>query len=631
MHMEEVVVTASRYEESAPDVPAHVTVITKENIEHSPSTTIPDLLKLYEGIYVSDIGGNGRNVVVDVRGFGETAPMNTLVLVDGRRVNQPDLSGVDWFQIPLERVEKIEIVRGGRGSVLYGDNATGGTINILTKEGEKPSLDWGFSGGSYGTVRGTVSAGATGGNASAYLSASAMSTDGYRSNSDVRAHDIGMKTTFRGKDVNVDVNAGYHKDRAGLPGALKLSDFARGMSRTDTTHPDDSTDTEDYYFQIAPAFALGSDDYFTIEASYRKRGFQSVASGDWGNFSANSEMRTVALSPRILLRNTFSGFKNHLIAGIDYQESDNEITNDSLFYDTRSIARYDLGKANVGFYMHDELVLSQRLRLSAGYRHDKATFSFEPSAPRSVRRKVDVYTAAANYAFDTKLSAYLSISRSFRYPVLDEFYSFVTNAVVTSLSPQTSDTYEVGIRYALSDAISGHINLFRTDTRDELFFNPFVFRNENLDGATRREGFAVSLTAKASGSTRIECAYAYLDARIRGGGFSGKVIPNVPEHSASFSAIYTPIKGLSVVLNGTYVGERPFISDFENAFDTQESYVVLNSRVRYSWRSLTFFFDVYNLADKTYSGYGSVSSFPAEPAVYPSPKRNFLVGVTAAL
>ncbi len=131
--LEEVVVTATRQAEKISSVPAHVSVITENDIKNSTARDIPDLLRTQAGIQVNDVTGNKRSFSVDLRGFGEAASLNTLVLVDGRRVNQPDLSGSDWTLISLNRVERIEVIRGGRGSVLYGDNAGGGVINIITK------------------------------------------------------------------------------------------------------------------------------------------------------------------------------------------------------------------------------------------------------------------------------------------------------------------------------------------------------------------------------------------------------------------------------------------------------------------------------------------------------------------
>src|SRR4030043_232451 len=117
--------------------PANVTVITREEIEKSNSQTVIDLVRTEVGVVVRDYYGTGKTASVDIRGFGETGPLNTLVLVDGRRVNEIDLSGVDWTQIPLDQIERIEILRGP-GSVLYGDNAVGGVINIITRKPEKP-------------------------------------------------------------------------------------------------------------------------------------------------------------------------------------------------------------------------------------------------------------------------------------------------------------------------------------------------------------------------------------------------------------------------------------------------------------------------------------------------------------
>jgi len=84
-----------------------------------------------------DIGGNQRNVTVDIRGFGEAAGLKYSGACGRQTVNAPDLSGTDWTQIPLDRVRKIEIIRGGRGSVLYGDNASAGSSTLLQKRAKQ--------------------------------------------------------------------------------------------------------------------------------------------------------------------------------------------------------------------------------------------------------------------------------------------------------------------------------------------------------------------------------------------------------------------------------------------------------------------------------------------------------------
>ena len=626
--LEEVVVTATRYEEKLADVPSNISVITEEDIKNSPAQDVPDLLRAEAGIHVYDIGGNRRNMVVDLRGFGETAPLNTLVLVDGRRINQADLSGVDWSQIPIGRVKRIEIIRGGRGSVLYGDNAAGGVINIITQEGEAFKGGADLSGGSYGTFKGSAHVSAVLNNISSYLSAAYLTSDGYRDNSATEAKDFGMNTNYTLKDfMNVRFSFGYHKDETGLPGALKESDFKAGKSRTDSTHPHDFIDVEDYYFQLSPEVYFLGDSVCKIDASYRKRAFLSFSSGDWGNFTGDSHLETVIVSPQILLKNDIGKSKNTMLLGFDYQKTDNAITNDSLFFSSRTIGKFDLDKENYGFYIHDELIPIERLRFSGGYRHDRAEFTFEPGKPSSTAMEKDLYTAGINYTFYKNSYVYLSFSRSFRYPVIDELYSFFTNTVNTKLLPQTSDNYEVGTRYYFSEGIYAHFNLFRIDTEDEIFFNPVSYQNENLNGATRRNGVEISLGAKMSEWLTLKGQYTYTDAIIQGGTFEGKDIPNVPRNILSLEADASPGKGFTIVVNGVYISQRPFVSDFSNAFNDQKSYMVFNSKIQYLWKSLTAYLDIYNLTDKKYSEIGSVSAFPAEKAFYPSATRNFLAGL----
>src|SRR4051812_1026652 len=126
-----VVITATRFEDSKRNLPVGVTVITAEDIERSASSNLGDILAQYGLLQIRDLAGT-YNPQIDLRGFGVTGDQNTLILVDGLRLSENELESAQLSAIPLEAIERIEIVRGG-GSVLYGANATAGTINIITR------------------------------------------------------------------------------------------------------------------------------------------------------------------------------------------------------------------------------------------------------------------------------------------------------------------------------------------------------------------------------------------------------------------------------------------------------------------------------------------------------------------
>ena len=144
-----IVITPSRMDTTSLHVPGSISVITGEDIAASNAQTVIDILRTQSGLVIRDELGNVNCATVDMRGFGEASKMNVLVLIDGRRVNEIDMSGADWTQISLNQVEQIEVSRGA-ASVLYGDNAVGGVINIRTKKGEgKPKISLTSSCGSY--------------------------------------------------------------------------------------------------------------------------------------------------------------------------------------------------------------------------------------------------------------------------------------------------------------------------------------------------------------------------------------------------------------------------------------------------------------------------------------------------
>jgi len=636
VQLDEVVVSATRYEEKVKSIPANVTVITDEDIANSNAQSITDLLRGEMGLHVNDIGANKRSVTVDLRGFGGTAALNTLVLVDGRRVNQADLSGVDWAQIPLDRVKKIEIIRGGQGSVLYGDNAAGGVINIITKRGDEMHAHAGTAAGSYDTYKGDVAFSNSTDYISYAINGSYLNSEGYRTNSDTEAKDLGFNISYFPHDrVNLNFSTGYHKDNTGLPGALKKSDFAGGLSRRDTINPKDFAEVEDYYFKGGPEIYFGDESFVKLDLSFRNRSSLTFASFVGGSFLGDTKIETKALSPQVVLKHEEGEVKNSLSLGYDFQDAEEHIINDSSF---SGVAEYDLEKESYGYYIHDEINIMKTVLLSGGFRHDRAKFGFDPSTPDDLTLDEDLYSAAVNYNYGKQSYAYFSYSKSFRHPVLDELFSFIGNSISTNLMPQTSDNYELGLRQYFSDEVYAHINFFRMDTNDEILFNPgggpFGFgANENLDGKTRRDGIEAAINARLTEWLSASGSYSYIDASIRGGQYQDSDMPNVPNHKGTLEIIVYPLEGLTVTLNGVYVGDRPFNSDFANSFNEQDNYTIVNSKIKYQWKQITAFLDLNNIADEEYSEFGTLSLFgtPVEEALYPSPEFNMLFGISVEL
>lgn len=629
--LETLVVTATRYEKRSASIPANIATITAEDIADSTAKDVPDMLRKKAGLHVYDITANGRSYRVDRSGFGATAGLNTLVLVDGRRINNPDLSGADWTLIPLDHVARIEAVKGSRGSVLYGDNATDGVINIITRQGA-PGFRFGGSigGGSYNAWSPSFYLDGTHRDLSYAVSGRYYEADGYRENSDTEQGDLGLNLDYILGEVGaIGLSAGYHEDNTGLPGGLRMSESAAGVHRRDSTHPDDFSDTSDYYVRLNPEFYILENSAFRVPLSYRKRERDFFASFSLGEFEGNTVIESVTVSPQFVVEEPIGRFDNELTLGFDYHRAREDIHNESRSFGLVSTGRFDLEKKNYGVYIHDEFSATDRLALSAGYRWDRVDYEFDPitpGTPDSADYDQEVFSGGINYRLMDRSYVYLSFAQSFRYPVLDEVFSFFRNRINPDLKPQTSDNYELGIRHHFTANLYGNLNFFRLDTSDEIFYNPATFTNENLDAETRREGVEVVVGFDAD-NFGLEANYTHREAEFRGGALEGKQVPNVPRHQAGIDLVWRPVAGLTLALNGTHVGARRFEGDFANGFEEQDDYQVFNLKAKYAWGKYTAFLDLNNLLDEKYSEYGVISSGYAEPAFYPSPEFNLFAGL----
>jgi iron complex outermembrane receptor protein len=631
--LEPVVVTASRQEEKTVKVPALVTVVTAEDIQQSTAQNVAEVLSMVGGIHVMDTGGNKRNYWVDLRGFGESAPQNLLLLVDGRRVNLPDLSGPDWNLIPLERIARIEVIRGSRGSVIYGDNATQGVINIITKEGRQLEGTITAQYGSYDTFRSNGAVSGATERLSYDLTVDYLKSDGYRDNSDADAKDIGANLRIDPTDaLQLQLSAGYHYDDTRNPGAILESDFEAGAERTDTFSPNDFSKVDDYYVKAGLGLDMLTNDAFNLELSVRKQNKKSYGSSAAYWFEADTKIDIFSLSPQLIFRGDFDGITNRVTLGADYSHAKQDYDNYSEYFGFPSEIVADLEKDNSAVYFQDELGVGSNLSISGGYRLDRVVFTYKPATP--VEKRVfdeEAYNFGINYAFSLRSHVYGSYTHSFRYPVLDEQFYYFNSTVDTGIVPQSSNDYELGAAIGVTDGLVLTIELFRSETENEIFFNFASGYNENMDGKTIRQGAELGLNWQWKALT-LGGTYTYTHVDIDGGTYDGKEFPFVPEQKATGKALLKLGRGLSVGLDAIYVGQCVLLSDFNNDYDKVDDYTVVNGKILYQWRKLTFFADLNNIFSEeysTFSGLGYNSSWVVEPGYYPAPDFNVMVGVTA--
>jgi len=246
-----VVVTATRFPESRLEAPIGMTVITARQIAESTAKTLPELLSREAGIVTRDNTGS-PDWQVDMRGFGITGDQNTLVLLDGQRLNENEIVSVRWSAVPIESIERIEILRGS-GSVLYGGGATGGTINIITKAPQPGSrgASAGASAGTYRTreFRGGVAF--AGEQTGLTLHANDYASDNYRFNNRIEQRNVEGDLRWFGQKRSAAFKFGLDNQNLRLPGARtaeQLQSDPRGAST-----PDDFSTREGARATAAPA------------------------------------------------------------------------------------------------------------------------------------------------------------------------------------------------------------------------------------------------------------------------------------------------------------------------------------------------------------------------------------------
>lgn len=615
-----VVITATRFPDSKRDLPVGVTVISADDIRASASSNLGDILAQFGLLHIRDLAGT-QNPQVDLRGFGITGDQNTLLLLDGIRISENELVPAQLSAIPIDSIERIEIVRGG-GAVQYGGGATGGTINIITRRGrpgETRAQVLARAGG-YGTTEGRAAFDRYGENFGGGVVGSYDDTDGYRENSHYRQRNLAGRV-----DGKLGAARGYAKlaldeQRQRNPGSLTEAQIAEDRRQTET--PDDFSEREGAHLAFGGTMDVGRHE-LSADIGYRSKRSRFVNVFGGTAFGGDTDVDEWTVAPRAKLAFDALGRRHELIVGVDLQH---------WSYDSSGtfIGQVSSEQSNAGVYGQLGAWLAERTRLVLGARRQHFAQRLSAAQEDTESRGLEAYEAALRQGVGGGWSTYAKYGKSFRVATFDENACFFAPCTPL-LEPQTARSAELGLEYE-SRRLRARSSVYQIDLENEIYFsplaNPFGGANINLS-PTRRRGVELEAGWHATQTIDLRAGLALLEAKFRSGVFggvdvSGNDVPLVPNMLASAGISWTYAPRSRASLNARYVGEQRFDNDQANRFRKQPAYGIVDMKVEHALaRAWQVALEVRNLLNERYFSYGRVDS-PTAPTTFsalPAPER----------
>jgi len=630
--VEEIVVTATRLADTIQElrrVPGQLYVVSKEDIERTKARSVQDALRqAVPGIVFYDLVGNRFQQTVDLRGFNGQPNPSVSVFVDGVRVNEPDSNAINFDLISIQDIERIEVLPGA--TALYGRNALGGVINIITKRGGRsPQTTIEGALGSYDHYRVKANTSGPIKDLDYYASVVWDRESGYRQSSDGRVTNFTGRVGYRPSD-KTDLSAAYnyvndHLEQAGtLP--LSILDQDRKRSLTPSIYSNElSSVAVQGRQQLAWGFSLAGN------AFYRQTSREGISYFTGGFFRGTTDTGTTGGALQLSNEMQFWGRTNRLVLGGELQHGGVNAASGGTFGPSERAIDENDG----ALFAQETFDLTQELVLSAAVRYDVTRYRFQDqlSTLPDGRTRFSRMTPRAGVTYTpwSALSLYFNYGWGFRVPTTDELFAFPGFGSNPDLKPVKSETYEVGVRARPLGWIDVRGALFLTDVRDEIVFDPLAFTNRNAP-KSRRQGLELEAKLRPHESVDLVATYAYTDARFQTGVApveKGDRVPLVPQHRLTGMVTYRPLEALELSLDAVYVSRQVLLNDEANqwVFRVQD-YYVLNARASYTWKLLTAFLRVNNLTNNKYETYGVLGGFPTQPYLMPAPGINVLGGLT---
>lgn len=624
--LEAVIVSGARTEQSTLTTPASITVITRDEIETSGARNIVDLLHGRGGIQISDSFGDGSRSSIGMRGFGETANANTLILVDSRRLNNPDIASPDLNSIALEDVERVEIVQGSAG-VLFGDQAVGGMINVITRKPGELRSSLKLSAGSYDTVDfHTMASQALDSGINYRVSLNLRDSDNYRDHNEASYLNGFVKFGYDYDDGLVFAELEHIDDELNTPGTLFADEMAADRRQVNTNFSGDFSDAKTTIGRLGLKQELNSDWSFEGEVTSRDTEGVFRLSSVWGaeTESSTQDRNIKEFTPRFIGR--IPELMDIVLSfGADLINSDYKLS--SRFGDQLN------EQSQESFYAQAVVPVIDELDVTIGVRHasienslrDTGAFALYP-AGKQIDDDLTVGTLGIAIKANDNWRILVRADQNYRFAKVDEFLApaYTPTFIPVILETQEGLSLETGVEWHDGEH-SGKVIVYKLDLDNEIAFDPANYANINLD-ETERRGLIAEGRWQLSNKLGFTVSYTLTDAEVVNGAFAGKEIPLVAKHSGLISADYQLNSQWQLYGELQALSDRSFSGDFNNVLSRLPGYGVVNVKAEYTSGNFVLSGRVNNLMDKEYTEVGVLGTDPntflSREAYLPSPEKN---------
>jgi iron complex outermembrane receptor protein len=613
-----IVITPSGIEQPREAANTSITVIDQKTIEASNATSVSELLRGQAGLHVSDIFGDGSQATVDLRGFGPAASRNTLVLLDGRRLNNSaDSASPDLSLIDIDDIAQIEILQGS-GGVLYGNQAVGGVINIIRKETLEDSASASVRMGSFDSTQLSVSGKKVLGRNSISASVSDRKSDGFRDHNESENRRVSVRAERIQSGYTTYIELESVDDQIQTPGALLLAELNASRTQSLSFYRNDFFDTKTEMLRLGMEKNIDDSRSFSIDFSARDtdREFIQTFRPFAGSLSTQDrKTRNFSTSYRVVPLE--SGNLINYVVGYDYEDTDYKLVS--------SLGPQPMDQTIQGLFVSSLWSVGEHSQIDTGMRYseqqaDSAGVNFDDSG-------IVVVNLGFSHQID-QLKLFARVDQNFRYATVEE-HTNVPFGSAPGLKTQKGLSIEIGAELNRGNS-RYRGTLYQIDLDDEIAFDSSGFSNLNLD-ETKRKGIILEVSNQWSEQFDSRISLTSLDAEISDGSFKGNNLPLVPDQILRVDGSYQYNSATQIGVEYIAVSDQTLGGDFSNQLEKLSSYEVINSHISYQQKNWSLGFRINNLLDKKYSETGNqFTEFPApnftsvnHVSLFPSPQRNF--------